>query len=208
MKRQLIVGLSLGAALSVATPLFVYAQQDPAPQPGTAAVAPSDSKSELNARLEKRTANQKIRLNNAEAARVSARCGAAQQKLAETAKKFSENDKPLRAKYEAYIARLGKIGQKAEARGIDTTEFKTNVAAFTRQHEVMVGAINEFNLSMSDVRSVDCKTDPTAFKSTLEAARAELNTVKAARAELAKIAKGPLLESIKAIKVAAQKEKN
>lgn len=64
----------------------------------------------------------------------------------------------------------------------------------------MVSSVNSFNLSISDLSSVDCKADPTAFKATLTAARTELQQVQAARKELTELMKGPLLESVKALK--------
>lgn len=200
MKRQLIFGLSLGVVLGVLSPLFVNAQQTP--------TIPSDSNSELTARVEARKAKYKTRLNNDEAAKLSGRCVGAQQKLVGIGKKFGENDTPLRAKYDAYSARLEKIAQKAEARGIDTTDLKNNKDTFNKQYQAMIAAVNEFNVSISDLQSVDCRTNPTAFKATLESARAALAEVQTARSELAKLAKGPLQDSIKAIKTNLEKENN
>lgn len=198
MKRQLIVGLSLGIALSVLLPVYSGAQTP----------ANSDSKTELNDRLEKRKTVVQTRLSAAEATRVSTRCAAAQQKFTAIGKKFSDNDQPLRAKYEAYNARLAKITEKADARGIDTTELKKNTVIFNQQYQGLVTAANDFNLSISDLKSVDCKTNPNGFKATLEAARKEQKDVQAARTELSKLVKGPLLESIKSIKTTAEKGKN
>lgn len=200
MKRQLAFGLSLGIVLGVLSPLFVAAQG--------AAPVPSDSKSELTARIEARKAKFQTRLNNEEATRISGRCNGAQQKFAGIGKKFTENDTPLRTKYEAYIKRIQDVTQKAEAKGVDTAELKKNTDTFNQKYQAMIAAINEFNVSISDLQSIDCKANPTGFKASLDSARASLAEVQAARAELQKIAKGPLQNSFKALKIAIAKEKS
>lgn len=200
MKRQLVLGVSTGIILGVLSPIFVNAQQ-----PRT---APTNPNIELNARLEARKNKLQTRLNNDQAAKLSGRCVGAQQKLVGISKKFSESDRPLRAKYDAYAVRLQKITQKAEERGIDTADLKKNTELFKQKHQDMVAAINEFNVSISDLQAADCRTNPTGFKATLDSARTSLAEVQAARAELAKLAKGPLQESIKAVKLGFEKREN
>ncbi len=208
------LGLSIGMVVAVLSPAFAFAVETSPTQEPTkpitsteTKVVPSDSKSELAARLQNRKAKLQTRLSNEESARLGNRCVAAQKLFAGVGKKFVEKDTPQRAKYDAYIARLQRVIQKADAEGLDTTDLKKNMETFSQKHQAMIAAINDFNLSISDLQSIDCKSDPTSFKATLESARASLKDVQAAREELGKIAKGPVQESIKALKAALEAKK-
>lgn len=195
MKRLAVVVVMLGLGLGISTIQAprIFAQNGSA---GSTQAAPVDAKAELNARLEARKAKQAARPNAAESTRLAARCQAAQQKIDAFSKKTSASQQSFTEQYEGRRARLESVPQKLKEAGADTAKLDAAIAEANQQYQAWTAAAGTFNLSVSDLKSLDCKADPVAFKATLLSAREEAKTLHTLRVALHTYIKGPLHDAL------------
>jgi chromosome segregation ATPase len=167
----------------------------------TTAPASTESKTELNTRVKERQTRLKTKLNNTETNRIKGQCTSAQAKFNGINKKVTDDNLPYDGKITAYIKRLETIQQKLQAGGKSNAELSAAIATLNQKYQAYKASYSQLNLSLSDLKSVDCKASPDGFKATLVDARTQANTVKAQRKELNSYIKDTvkkLLQNLKA----------
>lgn len=154
----------------------------------------------IKERVEKHKAELKIKLTAVQEARLKARCIGAQGivKLGEDRLKANV---PKRVKaYNELQDHLSKLIEKLKTKGIDTT-------TLSQQKTVLDGKIASFNTTqsdyqqaLSDVRAMDCKTDPAGFKAALETARTKRDAVIQAALDIKNYVQNSIKPTLKTIR--------
>lgn len=123
-------------------------------------------------RLEKIKTSLKIKLTTVEQARLKTRCKASQAVIATLNDRFGNSVVNRTKAYDELISRLNNIVVKLQAANIATTELEAEIAALQTKVATYKTDLVSYRQALSDLKLVDCATDPTAFKAALEAARA------------------------------------
>lgn len=209
MKKLLSIALVLTGIVFVSTGTstgFAVEAQEPT-QPATTQIKPtptesdisttSGSKAELNARLEERRNRTKIKLNPAQSAQLKGRCVAAQAKINAISKKLNDDYNPFQTKYEALAKKLQETSQARKASGQDTATLDAQIATLAQKYQVFKTSLDQLNLSVSDLKSVDCVAEPNGFKATLEDTREQRKIVQTNRKDVTKFAKQSIVGTLK-----------
>ena len=139
---------------------------------------------ELKKRLEDNKAKLKSKLDEAAKKRISNKCKAAQGvvKGAETsADSINTNRKKA---YSKITDAVQKLVDRLKAQGKDTTEVESALVTAKQKAEALSSAMTTYQQTLSDLRSMDCVADPTAFAATLDTARTQREAVKTAATDL------------------------
>ena len=131
----------------------------------------------LEQRIAERKALLKTKLDTATQNRIKAKCAAA-QKLVTNFKSRSDKIVENRQKaYEAVQTRLDTLITALEKSNIDVStieDLQTQVETAVNKLKTDVASYNQ---TISDLASMDCTTDPTGFKATLDTARTQRQQV-------------------------------
>ena len=201
-KLRILLGTTLSVSIVMMTPMAVFAVTGSGSD-GTGSTSGSDSSTstttstdsttevesqkpedvakraaELKKRLEENKSSLKTKLDEASKKRISGKCKASQTivKGAETsADAISTN----RGKAYAKIAeKIQTLIDKVKAQGIDTTALEAANATAKQKAETLAASMATYKQTLTDLRSMDCAADPTAFQATLEKARTQREAVK------------------------------
>jgi chromosome segregation ATPase len=168
------------------------------------AQTPASSPQDISSRVNQRKEQQKTKLSNAEKTRITGRCKAAQQQLANATQRFENFDQAYKAKFETYSKKLEAIEPQLQQNGADTTQLKAQLGELGSKYQALTDQINAFKTTVADLQAMDCKADPAGFKASLEAARAEQKAIQAARADLNSFAKGSVMQTLQELKKSVQ----
>jgi hypothetical protein len=80
--------------------------------------------------------------------------------------------------YPNLVDRLNKLETKLAAAGADTTELKTEITMLQTKVDTFKTDLAAYKQSVADLVDMDCTSDPTGFKASLEDARAGLTKVR------------------------------
>lgn len=131
----------------------------------------------LQERLEKKKAELKINLNQLEKERLKNRCKPAQA-LVKTEGEKVDGRVVVRTKaYTKLVERLNSLVSKLEAKEVDVTQLKSQIAVLETKIAKFNTDLAAYKQALSDLRTVDCATDPDAFKAALEVARSSRDTL-------------------------------
>lgn len=159
-------------------------------------------------RITTRINNLKTKLTETEQKHLQTRCKAAQGNIMSLVTRTGEIKTKRSTIHENIIDKLNKIVTKLKAKNVDTTSLESQIKELQTK-------INTFNLDLAtytatvtDLSNMDCATDPTGFKASLETARTQRDTVAkdaaAIRTYLSETIKSELIR----IKVALEKDKS
>lgn len=205
MKRSVLMSFSVVAVLGLATPVLAQTPQSTSGSGPTIAPAPAnDPKAELEARLQQRKATQKTQLSEAQTRNLQEKCTQAQPKIEAVGTKFTEMNTPLQTAFQSRSAQLQKVLFYGQDEKIDVVGVTKTSTEYNQKNQAYVAAGATFTTSINDLKLIDCKADPLAFKATLDSSRAELKTVQTMRDELMTYSKGPLLDAVKNIKTTTE----
>lgn len=112
--------------------------------------------------------------------RIAARCEAAQGVIKG---KTTSNNAVTTARTKAYskiVAKLKTLSTTLAAKNVDVTTLNQDIASLQTKITAFITANNAYQLALSDLGMLDCKTDPTAFKAALSATRTQQTAVSAA----------------------------
>lgn len=112
-------------------------------------------------------------------ARIAARCEAAQGVIKG---KTTSNNAVTTARTKAYskiVAKLKALSTTLAAKNVDVTTLNQDIASLQTKITAFITANNAYQLALSDLGMLDCKTDPTAFKAALSATRTQQTAVSA-----------------------------
>lgn len=124
-------------------------------------------------RLEAYKKSLKEALTAAAKARIIERCVAAQV-IVKT--KVANNDVVATARTNAYdeiVKKLQSVVTAGKAKNVDVSELETEITTLEAKIAAFQTANTAFHQALSDLQALGCKTDPTAFKATLETARTD-----------------------------------
>ena len=155
----------------------------------------------LNQRVQERKSRIQENLTTAEQARIERRCQNAQAKIAkaqEVAVKFNENhDK----KIQKLLDKLSGFSKKQKNKGADTAVLDVVLTDILKKEEAVKAAYDDYISALSDSSGIDCQTDPTGFKASLDDARTQFQALRTARQTLRKTLKNDLLKALEGFKL-------
>lgn len=166
----------------------------------TSTTQTAQQKQQLEDRIKSRISSLKITINNAQKAKIAERCTAAQNKLDALKKKLNNAHSNRTQAYSGVSTRLTALSEKLKAQGIDTTTLDTDIKALNTKVETFNTDLAAYTQAIEDAIAVDCKTDPTAFQASLEAARKQLDVVRTDAQAITDYVKNtikPLLETLR-----------
>ncbi|GAC1387434.1 MAG: hypothetical protein NVS1B7_1160 [Candidatus Saccharimonadales bacterium] len=131
----------------------------------------SDDKVLRLKRLESRKAESKIRLAPTEQQHLSAVCRDAQGKAAATKAKIKSLTVSRTENYVTIIRKLTELENNLHARLFDTSVLRSEIANLQSQVSTFNTDIASYKVAVDDVVIMDCMSDPTAFKVSLDVAR-------------------------------------
>ena len=128
-------------------------------------------KTELLTRLAKQKTDLKIKLTDAETSKLKLKCQPAQTVVKTVETRVNTNVETRTKAYQDANDKLTAIIAKLQSKGIDVTELKSELTVLQGKITVFNTDLTAAKQAMSDVRNVDCLSDPTAFEAALQTAR-------------------------------------
>jgi chromosome segregation ATPase len=125
----------------------------------------------LSQRLEQRKLTTKTKLVASEQIRLKARCKASQVILSATSKHIDGVVASHTKAYESINTSLSQIVTKLNTKGLNTTNLAGQQVTLASKIKDYQTNLTEYRQSVADLASMDCVSDPTAFKATLESSR-------------------------------------
>lgn len=122
-------------------------------------------------RLEKRKDELKLRLSTAEQQRLKLRCKASQAVIKNLGNRINANVPKRHRSYDQINQLLLTIIEKLNAKGVDTTELKSEQEILAQKIAAFKTDLESYKEVLSDLYRMDCTTDTEAFKASLESAR-------------------------------------
>lgn len=165
-----------------------------------AAAQTSDGNTALAKRVEQRQARIKQVLTTAQEKRLKARCKGAQLRIAAAQKVASKHYDEQDKRIETLLAKLTDFAQKQKQAGADTAKLDDALAALSQDAQSVKSGYESYISALNDSAAIDCEQDPAGFKVSLEDAREQFKTLKAARKELRKDLAQELLPILKEFK--------
>ncbi len=216
---SLVISL-LGSLLAVSTIHAANNQpQKDSNKKQTTDASVKENRKRKQSTLEERVASDKKTFNkslsSADQTKTKNKCKAAQNKIAAYQKQVVNYEESRRNVYQKIIDRLESLASKLDAVGktTDAATVKSQKAEMQNRADVVYAAIQDYAQALSDLSSVDCSADPTAFQAVLEASRTARQTVQSKAKELREYYSGTVTKVLSDIKSglaksADQKEAN
>lgn len=210
MKKRLFLGVVTGFALSaLLTPVLVQADtgSHATTTDNTTTTSKDDESLKRAARLGEYKKALKETLTNEAKARIESRCVAAQTSVKN---RTDSNSKALTNRTKAYneiTSNLHALSSALVAKGVDTTTFNADLLALQTKITSFTLLNSTYQQALNDVTMLDCKSDPTAFKAALEAARSAQKAVFNSAQEIRTYIANTIKPSLKALKTASEEVK-
>lgn len=204
--KRLLMGVVLSGLLIISVPVSAMTTDNTNTQTtqSNANTSSSDdtkaNAEQLKARVQERKALMKTKLTNTEIQKLVSKCGPSQVKINTFLEGRFKNDTPYQAKYEAYIKRLENLSAKLKLNNTDTTELDAQIVILKQKYETFKTSVTSFRTAVSDTKTIDCKTDPTGFKASLDEARTKALAVKQANLDLETYARTTIKATLEKIK--------
>ncbi len=136
-------------------------------------------KTERDARINKLKEAQKTKLSYAEKKKIQAKCKAAQGKTSSVTGRFKGIETSRTQVHQNLVNRLVSLNEKLKAKGVNTTELEADIAVLNTKITTFNTDLAAYKQSVTDLKALDCKTDPEGFKAALTTARTNLEAVRA-----------------------------
>lgn len=169
----------------------------------------NEEKASMQQRLEKRKAELKVKLSVPEETKLKAKCKASQGKLSSLDGRIKGLETSRGAVYKALTEHLTKLSTKLKAQGVDTKALDEEITILGTKIDTFKTDLAAYKLAVSDLADMECVSDPTAFKASLEAARAARQKAAADAADVKAYVKDtikPTLQQLRTQLEAAKKE--
>lgn len=190
MKSRILLALSTGLLVPVFAIAPVLAEDQVGDAPAQTDNSTSNSqtttqttnntettKTPLESRLEARKAALKIKLTTVEQKRLESRCKGAQGLVKSLQAKINGTETSRTEVYSNLVDRLTKLQSKLDQKGADTAELKTEITTLQTKINTFKTDLATYKQSVADLVDMNCTTDPTGFKASLEEARTNLKKV-------------------------------
>ncbi len=130
------------------------------------------SKKTLEQRTAEYKANFKQTLTKAQQTAVKTKCKAAQGLTSSLSGRIKGIETSRAEVYKNVTDHLSSLQIKLQNKDVDTTELQAEIAALQTKISTYKTDLAAYKQSVADLSAMDCASDPAAFKSALEAARA------------------------------------
>ena len=182
-KIKLLLGVGLLLPIMSLSP--VVAETATTTSSGTTATTDDATKiAELKKRIEANKAALKTKLDEVTKKRLIAKCKPAQTIIETHGKEASVIGESRIKAYTNIAASLQKLADKLKANGKDTTEVEADLKVVQTKITALSDAIKTYQQTLTDLKALDCVTDPTAFQATLILARTQREAIRASATEL------------------------
>lgn len=188
MKARIRLALSTGllVPLFVVAPVLAVEGTDNTTNPTTTQTTEQSTnnaqaaqkKQELQDRLQKRKDALKLKLTTVEQKRLQTRCKGAQGSISSVKGRISGIETSRGQVYGNLVDRLNKLAGKLDDKGANTLELKTEITELQAKVTTFNTDLATYKTAVADLADMDCAADPTAFKASLEEARADLKKVR------------------------------
>lgn len=178
MKKRLLTLLATVSLVLLLTPAVAWAVETTQAQAtSTTQTTTSDPKAELQARVEKRKTELKIKLTTAQKTRLQSKCKPSQAILGTVKSRSLTAETKHGEVYNNTASKLTELSEKLKNRNADTTELDAAITTLKGKVTTYTDDLAVYKQAISDLLDIDCATDPDGFKASLEAARAALANV-------------------------------
>lgn len=132
----------------------------------------SNEDKDMSDRIAKRKAEFKEKLTTLQQTRIKNRCKQAQtggiKSLSGRIKGIETSRNQV---YSHLTDRLDKLVDKLKAKGVDTTKLESEIAELKTKIDTFKTDLATYKQEVGDLEGMDCSSDPTAFKASLETGR-------------------------------------
>jgi chromosome segregation ATPase len=125
----------------------------------------------LKARLEARKAALKTKLTAAETLRIKNKCATAQGNLSSVRGRIKGIETSRAQVYDNLTDRLTKLSSRLSDQGVDVATLNSEITELKAKITTFETDLAAYKQAVTDLAAMDCKSDPTAFKASLDAAR-------------------------------------
>jgi phage shock protein A len=182
MKTPIKLLLAAGLVL----PLFAFSSIAivHAEETSTASSSPTsepkvaEDKASIQKRIEERKAALKTKITSTEEARLKLRCKASQGTVSSLKGKVTGIETSRDKVYDGLVARLTSLQTKLKAQDVDTAVLDSEITVLQTKITTFKADLTAYKAAVTDLAGMECATDPTGFKASLEAARAAREKVK------------------------------
>ncbi len=171
--------------------------------PKTTQPTTASSPEDVKKRIEEHKTTLKTKLDEATKKRIQLKCKAAQVTVAAHEKVFVTLGDSRSKVYDKLLVDLQKLATRLKDTGKDTTEIDADLKVAAQKVQTLKTEFKNYQQVVADVQAVDCATDPTGFKATLDAARTEREAIRKAAEDLHTYIKSTLKPAFDKFKTAS-----
>ena len=135
-------------------------------------------KAERAARIQHEKEVQKVKLATTDKVKLEGKCQAAQGKTTTVSDRLKTSETARNDVHKNLVAKLTSLDEKLKAKGIDTTQLEADIATLNKDISTFNTDLATYKQSVTDLKALDCKTDPEGFKAALLTARTNLEKVR------------------------------
>jgi septation ring formation regulator EzrA len=132
---------------------------------------------DLKDRLENLRKDLKINLSAERTNRLKQHCKAAQTVLGTTNNRLGNSITTRSKAYANVSTKLARLIDRLKAANVDTTALQQQATALNSKIAVYTADLATYKQSLTDLKSLDCVTDPAAFETALQISRAAHDTL-------------------------------
>ncbi len=170
----------------------------------TTTTASGSDDAAMHSRLEKEKSDLKIKLSTTETEKIKGKCKTSQG-VVKTEGDHVGSKAPGRTKaYDEMVTKLTALVEKLKAKNVDVTELQGEIATLQTKVALFKTDLAAYQMTLADLKGVDCTTDPTAFKAALETARPALNKVIADATDIKTYVSGTIKPTLQKIRAALE----
>lgn len=125
-------------------------------------------KTTLQERTKKRTTDTATKLTAAQMAVIKSRCSSVKGVIASVQAKTSAFKTARGNRYQKVYDHLAELGPKLKAAGIDTATYDTQIIELKVHLDDFNKAVDAYKVTVDDLKTMDCSTDPQGFVATVK----------------------------------------
>lgn len=163
---------------------------------------------ELKKRIEERKTALKTKVDEVAKKRIMLKCKAAQTVVEAHGKSFATQSDSRSKSYQTVIANLQKLALRLKENGKDTTEVDASIKMAEQKLAALQTEFKNYQQIVTDLKALDCTTDPTGFQATLESARAKREVIRKAAEDLHTYLKSTVKSAFEKLKPATSDSTN
>lgn len=177
MKRIFQLGIATVLMIPSFATAVVFAQDSNTPKTTTTTTTSAENTKTLAQRITERKAALKTKLTTTEKTKIVAKCVASQGVVGNIKGKLQSTENARIKAYTTIQNNLTQLSAKLKDKGVNTTELDADLAVLKTKIDTFNTDLATYKQTVSDLKDVDCKSDPEGFKATLESSRTALQTV-------------------------------